>query len=222
MSENNNEAAEVMDDEAVEESSEKSTTTVKLDKGNLYLTLESITEGQWAGYSFFVPEFKSLEGAISHLTEKSQNAKDGEEIILELVNSGMRSRMRSRANSKLVVPSKIDGKPTTVASKAAFIQTRREWLLDPVKRVLVTEEDAFSYVPGEREVDSISGLNRQIDNIQKTINNLKKEIIASAGNEEKIEKLKADARVHIAKCREIREVVRVKQSEIDNALDIGL
>ena len=57
MSENNNNAAEVLDDEAADESSEKSTTTVKLDKGNLYLTLESITEGQWAGYSFFVPEF---------------------------------------------------------------------------------------------------------------------------------------------------------------------
>lgn len=214
MSENENTPTEV-DTTEVDNSANtdaKSSTTVKLDKGNLFLTLESITEGQWAGFAFFVPEFKSLEGAVSHFTEKSQGGKDGEDIILGIVNSALANRMRSRANSKLVVPMKIDGKPTTVTTKAEFIATRKAWLQDPVKRILVTEEDALDYVPGEREVDSLSGLIRQKDGLLKAIRE-KKDLISKATNPETVEALKTDARVQLDKYKEVMALIEAKQRQ---------
>lgn len=214
MSENENTPVENDSAEINNESGNdaKSSTTVKLDKGNLFLTLESITEGQWAGFRFFVPEFKSLEGAVSHFTEKSQGGKDGEDIILGIVNSALANRMRSRANSKLVVPMKIDGKPITVTSKAEFIATRQSWLQDPVKCILVTEEDALTYVPGEREVDSLSGLIRQKDGLLKSIRE-KKELIAKSSNPETIEALKADARIQLDKYKEVMALIEAKQRQ---------
>jgi len=206
---------------AAEEGQESngSQTTVKLDKGNLFLTLESITEGQWKGFSFFVPEFKSLSGAISHFTEMSQNGKDGEDIILGIVNSALANRMRSRANSKLVVPNKIDGKPLTVASKAAFLESRKQWLLDPVKRILVTEQDALEYVPGEREVDSLSGLIRQKDAILKVIKE-KKDAIGRSQDATVIENLKNEARVQLEKYKELMAQIEAKQrAEQDELLN---
>lgn len=185
-------------------------TTLKLDKGSLFLTLQSITEGQWKGFSFFVPEFKTLDGAISHFTEKSQNGKDGEEVILGIVNSALANRMRSRANSKLVVPNKIDGKPITVASRAAFLETRKSWLNDPVKSILVNEEDALNYVPGEREVDSLSGLIRQKDSILKVIKE-KKTAIANASSPEVAAALRAEAQVQLEKYKELSAQIEAKQ-----------
>jgi len=216
----NTQVEEVVNNNAEESNgSSDSQTTVKLDKGNLFLTLESITEGQWKGFSFFVPEFKSLENAVAHFTEKSQNGKDGEDIILGIVNSALANRMRSRANSKLVVPNKIDGKPITVASKAAFLESRKEWLQDPVKRILVTEEDALSYVPGEREVDSLSGLIRQKDSVLKAIKE-KKDAISKATTPEIAAALRDDARVQLEKYKELMAQIEAKQrAEQDELLN---
>lgn len=199
------------DNNTEQEAEGKSAATVKIDKGNLFLTLESISDGQWKGFTFYVPEFKTLEGAIAHFTEKSANAKDGSDTILGIVNSALANRMRSRANSKLVVPSKIDGKPTTVVSKAAFIEERKSWLNDPAKRILVSEEDALNYVPGEREVDSISGLIRQKDSILKAIKE-KKELISKAESEDTKASLKTDALALLEKYKETMALIEAKQA----------
>lgn len=192
-------------------------TVVKIPRGQAKMTLKSIDEGTWKGFVFYVAQFDSVDAAIEHFTAQSQNAKDGDEIVLDIINSAMAARMRSRANSKLIPPAKIDGKPITVEGKEAFIEERKSWLLDPEKKVLVTIDDAYQYVPGEREVDSLSGLIRQKEALHKVCSELHNKIKKST-DDATIAALKSEAAVQIAKYREVTAAIAAKQEAEKNEL----
>ena len=210
--ENNNVGAE-----AVEDSQETPTVTL-IDKGDIVLKLEAIDEGKFKGFQFNVPSAKTLDGAIRHFTTQSQDGKDGEDVVLGLVNAALVARMRSRANSKLTPPQKIDGVVLSLAQKEAFVKERLEWL-GTDKQVLVSEEDAFTYVPGEREVDSISGLQRQVNELTKLVTKLAGEIkvVKEKGDSELVSKLTVEVRAHYAKLNEKNEEIAKRQtSDLDN------
>lgn len=202
---------------AVEDSQETPTVTL-VDKGDIVLKLEAIDEGKFKGFQFNVPAAKSLDGAIRHFTTQSQDGKDGEEIVLGLVNAALAARMRSRANSKLTPPQKIDGQALSLAQKESFVKERLEWL-GTEKQVLVSEEDAFTYVPGEREVDSISGLQRQATELTKLVTKLAGEIKAArvSGNTELATTKTVEAKAHYTKLNEKNEEIAKRQaSDLDN------
>jgi hypothetical protein len=210
--------------EASESSIEGAEATVTLiDKGDVVLKLDSITDGQWKGFRFYVPAVKSVEAAIRHFTAQSQGGKDGEEIITGLINSALAARSRSRANSKLTCPNKIDGKEVSSAQKEQFILERLAWLDDPEKCLLVNETDAFEYVPGEREVDSISGLIRQQTALRKVVTDLANQMkkAKGEGNDEVFAKLKGEAVLQYAKLGDVTEEITKRQSsDLDNLKEV--
>lgn len=215
--ENTPETPETSDSNNNSDNTEKDLTVVKIPKGNAKMVLKSIDDGTWKGFNFYVAQFDSVENAIEHFTAQSQNAKDGNEIVLDIVNSAMAARMRSRANSKLIPPAKIDGKPITVEGKEAFIEERKSWLLDVDKKVLVTLEDAYEYVPGEREVDSLSGLIRQKEALHKVCTELSSKI-KKATDPAVIAQLKNEGAVQVAKYREVTALIAAKQEAEKNEL----
>jgi hypothetical protein len=155
--------------EGAEENGNSQVTTAIKDMGGYTLRLEGIDEGKWKGFKFWTVEFKDLNFAIEHFTKLSKGGKDGEEVVLGLLNSAMAGRGRSKANSKLQLKAK------TVVGKQAEIAEREAWLKDPVASILVTEEDASEYVPGERETSSLSGMLKQKTDLIKAITKLKKD-----------------------------------------------
>lgn len=205
--------------EAVEASTETQEKVVSVKRGNVTLELDGITEGSFAGFKFWRPKFESLDDAVEHFTSISQNGKPGDDTILGLLNSALGARHRSLANSKLTIPAKIKGNK---AKEDAFIAERSAKLASPNEedRILISQDDAYEYIPGEREVDSLSGLNTQKTKLFKAAAETKKKYVEAVkiGNQELASRLKEEVKVQVAKYQDV--CVKIKEKEEKEQSDI--
>ena len=167
--------------EVVVEEQKTDNVIARLDKDGMLLELLEIKDGVNKGFKFWSKTYKTLQDAIAHFTKLSAGGKPGEKLVLALVNAALDFRMRSRATAKLTK----SGKDVTVADKAAFAEEKKKWLKDPEASVVISQEDAENYVPGEREVSALSGLLRLKTELIKAIKAAK-----DAGN---IDEAKAQA-----------------------------
>lgn len=204
----NSAVAEVEETNAAEETEQEAGSTIaKIDKGNMVLTLESIDKDNWKGFQFYIPAFKSLGLAEEHFTKLSKTGKSGEAIVLELVNAAMAQRMRGKASSKIT----FNAKGKTVADRNAYNAEREAWLQDPVKKILVTEDEAMEYVPGERETSSLSGFLKLKQDLLKSIKALKE-----AGN---LEEARVQRDKYLEVAAEIDRLQKEQDEEVLSALD---
>lgn len=132
------------------ESAESEKSEQKIDKGTHVLNLEAFKEGRAAGFFFYDIEFKTPEAAVSHFT---RNEKDGNDIVVGLINQAIAFNMRIKAKNKL----------PDEDTELARLKSVGEVLL-------INEADAEAYMPGERDVTSMSGLQKEIKALQKVRN----------------------------------------------------
>jgi len=154
------------------------------------------------GFYFWYPEYLSLDGAAEHLSKKSQNGKDGKSIILGIVNAALATRMRSVANSKLV---KTEDGVTERISDEDVAKLRS------TNSILVSEQDALDYVPGERDgASSVSGLT-------KVCNDLKKAALKAKG-EGNLGLAAEHAKKWKEKSEELKALIEAQRAKDDEAL----
>jgi hypothetical protein len=103
---------------------------IKIDKGGYVLEQESFS-GEKYGFKFFIVQFKRVADAL---------AKYSEDVVLRLINSKLAASMRVDAGSQLPKYEKPE-------------QQKVEWAkIKLTNPLLITEADAESYIPGEREL----------------------------------------------------------------------
>jgi len=146
--------------EMVEETTTAEVTPETKTFGQVKLHKETFRKGSDnEGFYFWYPEYLTLDGAAEHLSKKSQNGKDGKTIILGIVNAALATRMRSVANSKLVETE--DG----ITKRISKEDVEKLLAENPI---LVSEQDALDYVPGERDgASSVSGLTKVCNDLKK-------------------------------------------------------
>jgi len=105
--------------------------TVRVDKGEYYLEKKDF-DGAASGFSFYIIQFKSLAAAIEKYTEAT---------MLALINSAIAFSMRNKAKGRLP---KFDD----------ALEQKKAWskLIAEDKILLLTEEDAEAFKPGERDI----------------------------------------------------------------------
>ena len=167
------------------------------------LILNEIKEGVNKGFKFWSKNYKTLKDAIEHFTKLSAGGKPGEALVLGLVNAALDFRLRSRANAKLTYTPKKDDAPD---AKDKFTQEKKAWLKDPEKSVVINQEDADEYVPGERDVNALSGLIKQKTDLIKAI-----KLAKEAGN---IEEAKLQASKYYEVVKMIEERQKKEEAEI--------
>lgn len=144
-----------------EDDKENKNAEVTKDVGDgVLLKLDSFDEGKYEGFTFWKTAFKTLDSAVSHFTKLSKGGKKGEDVILGVFNRALSFRFRSQANQALT------------SKKLNPTQLAEQFKLNPC---IISETDALEYMPGEREVDSISGLRRQANELTKMAKKLKEE-----------------------------------------------
>ena len=204
--------AEVAENAETESSESPAPASVFIKRGNAILELDGITEGAYAGFKFWRPTFESLDDCIEHFTAISKTGKDGAEVVLSLVNAALAARHRSLANSKLTIPQKIKN---DVAKVKEFVDERNSKLTSPNvdDRILISQDDAFEYIPGERDVDSLSGLNNQKVKLFKAANETKKQYneAIKLNNQELAARLKNEVKLQVGKYQEI--CIKIKEKE---------
>ena len=122
----------------------------KIDKGWGFLELNELTGDKNKGFTFFVTQYKTLD---SFLEQMQRLNKDGKDIALSLINSAVSFKMRNKAANQLV-----DLEKTAIDS-----------LREKGEILLIDEDEAEKYVPGVRDVDSVSGLTREVEKLKKAI-----------------------------------------------------
>lgn len=162
------------------------------------------------GFKYWAVSFLNLAAALSHLGAASKTGKTGEDIVLALLNDSMEAKARSRASNRLMVPDKVDGKETTPEWKTNFIKERQSWIGDEVKEVLFSPDEAYSFVPGERETNSLAGLLRLKTELGK---NAKK--LYSAGDKAGAKEL---AVKYQETCRQIEELQAAEETAIQEMM----
>jgi hypothetical protein len=154
--------------------SNSETTVERLDKGPYFIEKETFSRGIGKGLCFYSKQYKSVQDAISHL---SATGKNGEEIVLALVNQQISSAMRTRATSKFPQDAKPELKKASVQAWIAAGET-----------ILVTEQEAETYIPGTREKTSIPGLWKDYNSLKEAFNKAK-----AAGDIEEASNLREQA-----------------------------
>ena len=177
------------------------------DIGNgVRLKVESFTEkeSKLYGFKFNRVKFITAKDAADHFTRISKGGKSGDEVICAMVNSNLSARMRSQATQ--IFLSKVkkikdddDAKPIDLTDEE----------LDTIRKecnnVLISEEDALEYTPGERDVSAISGLRKQKDDLLKTISKLR-DIAISLKNSGNIVEAKKHANMAQEKLSQFYEI----------------
>lgn len=157
------------------------------------LQLKKIDEGNNKGAQFWSKRYKNLQGAIDHFTELSKGGKKGEDVVLGLINSALEFRLRAKTTASLTPSNKLSKE-----DREKFLAEKKAKLSDPELCVIISQDDAQAYVPGERDVSAISGLMRQKNELLKAAKAAK-----DAGN-------KDEAKMQILKyhevCKQIEEL----------------
>lgn len=144
------------------------------------LKLEKFSEKEspMYGFQFWRKKFLTAAECANHFTLISKGGKSGDEIVCSMVNSALAARMRSQATQAFIsAVRKI--KEDTETKIGDLMKELTDEELDQIKKdtslILITEEDATEYTPGEREVSAVSGLRKQKDDLLKAIKKLKEE-----------------------------------------------
>lgn len=165
--------------------------------------------GKFAGFSFWLPQFNSVAQAVEFFTKNSKNGRNGDEVVTKLVNSNTNFRFRNRATAYLT--NKIKEALGNVNPKSAegvqLAATTTEQLLAS-NPVIGSEEDALDFIPGEREVSTLSGLKRQFDGLRKNIVKLKE-----AGAAKDV------LRTEMVKLLEIDKLIKAEEAKEAEALN---
>lgn len=139
---------------------------VKVDTEYGYAEKEVFSGEKTAGFEFWFPQFETSAQGLSKLqdflTKNSATGKDGATTVVALINSAIKGRVRNLANSRLMVNGKLmeEGKLAEKLEK---------------NPCLYTLEEANEYSPGEREIESVSGLERQLSKLKNNILKAKEE-----------------------------------------------
>jgi len=145
------------------------TTTEEITEKNMengvILKQKSLDGEKIKGFKFWVTQFESLDKAISHFTKAAKGMKTGEEVICGILNSALVSRLRSQATQFFVEQAK-DLHDDDKAS-AADLTLEEIDKLRSSNRIVITEEDAMAYVPGERDNDALASLRKLRDEARK-------------------------------------------------------
>ena len=157
--------------------SPKVSTKVRLEEG-AYILEKNKFSGDKSGFWFWIIQFKTLEGIIEHYNKLG---KDGKLVVCDLANRQLNFAMRNKAQNKLNMP----------AEERAAKLSRGE-------NVLITEQDAREYVPGERDITSVSGLQKLIKETQEAALEAKK-----ANNTELLASLKEDLKAYTAELSQL-------------------
>jgi hypothetical protein len=110
------------------------------------------------GFSYWFKQFSTLDSAKSHFANLSKVGKDGESVLLAIVNSALAFRMRNIATTNLLE----DGEDISDAKRNELLSTAEG-------SILISETEALEYIPGERETTSVNGLTKQANDLKKAI-----------------------------------------------------
>lgn len=153
------------------------------DMGNgVILKSESFTEKgtKMYGFEFSRVKFKTAQDAANHFTRISTTGKSGDEIVCALVNNALSARMRSQATQAFLAKVRKT-KDDTETKMSELMETLTDEEIDQIRKdcnnILISEEDALEYTPGEREVSAVSGLRKQKDDLLKAVKKLKEEAV---------------------------------------------
>jgi hypothetical protein len=117
-------------------------------KPNYTLELNKFSDGANKGFQFWNLQFKDLNSAIEHFTTKNNKGEKGENLILALVNSAMSFRLRAQATSRLQPPNDKNQGGMDPKEKLTRLNEGGD------KLVIISQEEAEAYVPGQRDVES--------------------------------------------------------------------
>lgn len=132
-------------------------------------------ESAMNGFLFSRIKCKTAQGWADHFTRLSKGGKSGDEIVCQMVDSAMSSRFRSQATQKFIqAAKKILGLDADDKFKSSDLSDED---IDNIRKeynnILIDENAALEYIPGEREVSAISGFRKQKDELLKQIKALK-------------------------------------------------
>ena len=129
-----------------------------VDKGTYFIQKKSFT-GEKKGFSFHIVQWKNETEEEATASIEAMKAKWGADSVVTLVNTAIASSLRTKANNALDIVQNDDSHNT---------RTEQGWqrLLEAGKDVLLTEADAESYIPGERE-KSIAGMMKEANDFMK-------------------------------------------------------
>jgi len=165
--------------------------------------------GKFAGFSFWIPQFNSVAQAIDFFTKNSKNGRNGDEVVTKLVNSNTNFRFRNRATAYLINKIKESlGNINPKSPEGVALTTTIINQLLATNPIIGSEEDALDFIPGEREVSTLSGLKRQFDGLRKNIIKLKE-----AGSTKDV------LRVEMVKLLEIDKLIKAEEAKEAEALN---
>ena len=116
--------------EMTEAATTETTATTIAKEGYVLVKKEFDPKSSGAGFSFFVLKFESVKSAAEKLSEAT---------VLDLVNSAIAFSMRNKAKA-------------AISDKATADKLRAEG-----QTLLITEQEADTYIPGEREPTTTNG-----------------------------------------------------------------
>ena len=114
----------------------------KIDKGDIWITESTFNKGA-KGFNFYVVEGKKLNGLVNHFNRVDPGK--GEDTVLSLANRALAALTRQRAQTKL---------PDDDAERLRKIERGEITLIDV--------DDALSWKIGERELTSITGIQKAL------------------------------------------------------------
>lgn len=129
-----------------------------------YGVLELVSFGSktlLAGFSFYQRTYKSLALAVDHVNSLGKN---GEEVILALVNTALSAASRTKATAS--APTDAEG------DKEKTKQLRAESLAKG-ECILITEDEAEKYIPGTRERYALGYFQRKYQEARKNFSEVK-------------------------------------------------
>lgn len=126
----------------------------EVDKGVFVLEYVNFSgTGDMRGFSYVTPRYKTDSDEEVNASYRELNSKFGAKTIVQIINAALRSSLAVKARNELPKVAKEDkGKEDKIKEVAAKIEELRQ-----KSPLLVSEEDATSYVPGVREV-TVQGL----------------------------------------------------------------
>jgi hypothetical protein len=142
-------------------------TPVRKDLGDGRFVEKKDFKGNLEGFSYYALQFKSLKAAEDHF---SKGDKKGDEVLLGFLNSSVAYAMRAKAQNK--IPNEQDARAKQIERGESLV---------------ITEEDAAAYMPGDRDITSLSGLQKLVSEKKKQFKEAKE-----GGDTATCESLKAE------------------------------
>ena len=129
----------------------------EVEEGKVKIIEKQITrdKSDYKGFTYFSKQYLNLGAAI---------AAFGEELLLELFNAKLASQIGVRVGAK--IESNIAERDEKTESVEQYNERRKKTLAELLLKTptIFTPEDAYNYVPGDREL-SMAGIVRKINKL---------------------------------------------------------